>query len=636
MSGLFDYSNERMKNMEYCLIEKWHSGCSLPPDSKAVAVNPNASYQLDKAGINYVTFGDYFSSGEIRGNTDSYLDSIVLWVKEFDLFIMKLFPDAENFKVGLPSLYFFDIKYMVDHIILSSRVLNRFIEITKPSKIWFVPQIYGEDKIGPKEYFQFGESSFLRLIRLICRERKISFEQLNVEERSSISSISEYKNTSWEEIIKKVAYGFLRNLKTVYIRYSPLIFYPKTSSRIKGNIFITRETFYTSGFYRDCHRAGFHFFIKNNNDIVELTLLPKKHKIKDDKTKPSYFTHGINLDSAINELMRSSIMKWINNECGVDVSSVFYLRFKNYLSKVFPETINCIKEYVQFYNKYKIDFVVCPILSTVEDFAAVAAAKASTSTKSVCLFHGVDAFEHKSRYFREFCNFDYFFVSTFGEVENIRRLATLFYDKSIKVNEYDYFRGPISRKYRNKIGRHYSKTNKPVVLYIPICRKERFSLAIERGPSLQWDYLKWHKALIKYFSSRKDFHFIWKALLDISDRGDSIADILRDTPVSNITFSTGTLGKWFCKADRALCDIPSTAFYECIFSGLPVLAMYNPNDQKLHEDAYVNYGSSLKPYSSIEEGINIIEQFLNSKPEKYIVSLPENNVSIPDILLKEE
>lgn len=619
--------------MEYCLIEKWGSGCVLPEGSKAVALTPIASYQLDKAGISYVTFGDYFSSGQIRGDTDSYLKSQVLWFKEFDEFVMKLFPEAKEFKLKLPSLYFHNIKYMVDCVILSSRILNRFIEITKPSKIWFLPEIYGEDKVGCWIYFTFGASSFFRLAPLICRRENIPFEQLKFKQSDTVSAQNGYR--------KRVNLSFkatflmkLRAIKKKFLRCACLFYgfnlvYRKNAT----NTFIVKELRYTGYFYKDAKRAGFNIYYKNGDCVYKLNWFQLRFKINFADIENAVLEKEIDFKLAADNLVNGKIMKWVNEQCGLDVSFMLYPTFKFFLEEVFVETIVRIKKYVQFYDKYKIDFVISYLLSTVDDFAAVAAARIAKATKSVSFFHGVDALEFKSRYFSEYCHFDYFFVSTAGEAENIKSLANLFHDKMIKVSEYSYLRDDLLLKHKVASNKSLARSAKPLVLYIPIMRVERMNMPIEKAQSLQWDYFKWHKALIKYFSSRKDFHFVWKSLLLYFDRGDTIADMIKDAKSSNITYSMESLREWFPKADRVICDIPSTAFYECIFNKIPVLSLYRPDDQKLHSDAYRSCGLSLQPYFTVEEGISVIEKYLDSKVDNYIVSLPSSNVFIPEVLL---
>ena len=157
-----------------------------------------------------------------------------------------------------------------------------------------------------------------------------------------------------------------------------------------------------------------------------------------------------------------------------------------------------------------------------------------------------------------------------------------------------------------------SRYKKPLMVFAPIMRTNRMHMPIQPTQRLQWDYFKWHYALIDLFESRRDYFFIWKAL-PARFQKDTITLLLRDK--KNIKYDTGSLvNYWYERADRVLCDVPSMAFMECVMIGIPVLALYNPFAEKVMSD----YGASLQPYTSIEEGLRLVNRFLDSGPQEYI------------------
>jgi len=625
------------ETMEYCLAEKWGCGYKLPENCKAVALTPNASYQLDKAGIDYATFGDYFSSGEAWEDTDSYLESQAFWIKEFDEFAQELFPDAKKLKIKLASLYFENIRYMVDCIILSSRILSKFIREAKPAKIWFVPEVYGEDRLSLRDSFAFGESQFYRLAPIICKQENVPFEKLAPESENCIATDTDKKslfNTAKKQklSLKEKSLAKLKLAKKPLSRYLCLFSaFAFIKDKKIGNVLVVRESSFVNAFYRDCKKYGFGVYYKQNGFIYKLDWFPSlaDTSFKDMEYKSS--GRGINFPAAVNNFTEGAIMRWINEEAGVDVSSLLYSRIQFFLEDVFAETLFRIKKYLAFYSKHHIDFVISYTLSGIDDHAAVAAANVSATTKCIYFSHGADALGIKTRYFTDYCFFDYLFVSTPCEVSYIRDLAALFHNERIIIEEYDHFRNQFER-YRKPIDKNLDKRNKQVVLFVPIIREERIDLPIERGQLLQWDYFKWHNALIEYFSARKDCHFIWKSLPQGYDRGDTIQEILDDKDSRNIEFSSCRLADCFTKVDKVICDIPSTAFFECIFAGLPTVALYVPKDQDIQNKAHIDYKKSIQPYANIKEGLKAVEEFLNSDPQEYIVPQSRGKIFVPDFL----
>lgn len=629
--------------MEYCLIEKWGDGYILPKNCKAIALTPEASYLLKKNEIEFEVLEAFYSFGEVCGDTERYLFSQLSWFKEFDKLVKDFFPEAKELNLNLASLFFYNIKYLVDQIILSSRIINKFIEVVKPSKIWFSPMIYGEDKINRWYWFYFGKSSFFRIIELICRQRGISFNLLIPERKVERLIDSNFKKSLvmvfsgcidiknfMKKILPKQILNFVIDFKQYFLLYRCLCINYLFTYQKKCNILILNgKNYIIYNFCKEANRYGFKLFFKRKNKIYSLLRVQKINFGKIGEIK-----NQIKIDYSAYKFIDEKLMGWVKNQCGFDVSEILNSRFRYLIQELFPQTIVRIKSFIDFYNNNKIDFVVSNVLFSDEDFAAVAATRMSNSTKSVGFCHGVDGFEAKPRFFMEYNLFDLYFASTSGEVEHIKELSNLFNSSRPLVYEYSYLRNYfyVKTKKRTSNGKSNVK-KKPVVLFIPIMIKTRPNMPIEKAFPLTMEFVKYHYALIDYFSLRNDYHFIWKALPQTFERGDVVPLILRNRSIKNITYSSTQLNKWLALADRVICDAPSTAFFECIFSRLPVLSFYRPRDQKLREDAYHIFGPSLQPYFSLEEWFKIIEEFLNNDPQKYIVSLPQKEVSVPNILI---
>ncbi len=625
--------------MKYCLIEKWHADYSLPRECKVVPLTTEASDSLEKCGVDYVTFQEYFSSGEVRGDTDGYLDSQRVWFREFDRFVWSVFPEAEKMKVRLPSLYFYNIKHLVDCAVLTARIINKFLDVVKPDKVWFIPKIRGSGKMHRWYWYSFDRSAFAHLLEPLCRKRGIAFEELYADQ--------EQPPTLKEDTVKPFAgimkvkglftsriRGFLKTAREVCAQYPYFVFFSKHK---KGSILVVNVKNYLYDFCRDCRKNGFSVFLKNGDYVRKPSLFPAKEKIGPGKSSGAKYPNGPDKDSVMDGFIRSGVMDWINERCGLDVSSMMYPRFKYVLCDVFPETLSCIKSFVDFYNRNNIDFVVNYSLSSEDEFAAAAAAAISDSTKSVGFSHGTDAYEAKPRFFLEYNHYDFYFVNTKAEADHIKGLADGYGFSKPSAHEYPYFRKRFSRiaekRSRAERLKKTRKQDKPIVLFAPVMRTERMHMPIVNTQPLQWDYFRWHYALIDYFASRSDFRFVWKALLQPLGFGDTIRDLLQDKRYGNISFSSDKLSEWMIAADRILCDVPGGAFYESIFSGIPTLAFYRPKDQELRKDAYHVFGPSLQPYSTIEDGIKAVEDFLDSAPKRYIVTIPQERSSVPGILM---
>lgn len=621
--------------MEYYLIENFKSSITIPSGCKAVALTPMACYQLEKCGINYTTFYDYFLTNEIRGDADKYWDSQHQWFGEFDKFIRSKYPAAREMNVSLATLYSVNIKNLVDTVIMAVRILNRFIDLAQPTKIWFIADIQGEDKVERKKWFSYGESIFCRVIERICETRGVEYSRFVIKyDNNAQDNLGKSNKTALRNIIMEKTWAFFRALNKWYYENPYLFFYFPYGEKTRANILAFKGVDFVYEFCKDCRKKGFNIFIKNGDYVYKPGLVPRKLLLKGNKDERGDEGMMAEHDFILYELMHSRIMGWINEQCKLDVSDILCSRFEFLICDLFPKTLERIKELINFYKEHKIDYIVNYSLSMDDDFAAVAAAKVSENTKSVGLAHGADALTSPHRYIGEYYHYDFYFMSTADEVDNVKILAKIHGDIDAHVSEYTHFRTRLSEKAKvKKVMKLFSKKDKPIILFAPMMYSQRINMLMEKGHPLQWDYFKLYTALIEYFISRNDYYFIWKAHWPSSEPEiDPIKQRLKNRGASNITYSSSTLEGWLSCADKLLFDCPSTAFYKGLFVGKPTLSLFSRGDQEIRKGAVEILGDSLKPYSTIREALDIVDKFVDDDPNKYIVSMAQNNVYIPDIL----
>ena len=525
----------------------------------------------------------------------------------------------KTLNIDLPELYFYNIKYLVDQIILTSRMLDGFLEKARPTKVWFYSQVFGKDHFNRWFWFYYGESSFSRMIDSICEKKQIKLEK-KIINATYTKSENPFQNGNTilskikQLIPKSIKNGIKSSKNNMEIALRP------SFNKKKKTILIIKSTGFVQEFCKDAVVNGYEIKYFNEK-MLDNSSIPVD---KNTNFKADYFKN-------------SNLMEWINDQCELDTYDIIKDRFDYIVDSLFPDTLSMIISFISLYEKEKIDIVLNYSLGTEIDFAAAMAAKINHSTKSVGFYHGMDAFKTSFRYFMEFKHFDIYFSSTTGEVEHIIALSDQFENQSKSIiSEYPYLRNKVI-KLRNNSIQPLDNSKKPIVLYLPIMRKIRSNMPIDLSIPFTMSLLKWHMALIDYFSSQKDNHFIWKAYLHYPFNYDPIKNYIEKKNIENLTFSNTNIQNWLPRADRVICDVPSTAYFEASLAGKPVITFFDQDIQQFRESVFDTFGSSIKSFNNIDEGLKIIDEFLHDESGKYIVDIEkliDTNASVFDVLEK--
>ncbi len=617
--------------MRYTLIEDWTPDTTLPEDTIHVALTQHAISQLRKQSVPYVTLEDFYTSGEIRGDVDHFLHEQLGWFADLDSYFQKLYPLAAELQVDLASLYYYWIKYAVDNVILTTRILKRFLTVTAPDKIFFIHTAAPADEIEHILSFRNMESTYSLLIRQICENKNIAFQRItNPMTEGAAEQKKTFKVPGWFALLKEKAryvHNSLRNFKHLRKTTRPII----EEKRVK--VFLLKSSYYILDFCREARDRGFEFYVLEGNHIIRYDAFRRKKVLDIDRDFISDVVTDEVYCQAVAGKGFSEIFNWINSQCGLDGISALASRLKKFSEDVCPRILALIPGFIKFYQEHQIDYVATPSIWSLEDHAAIAAARKTPHTKSVGFNHGIDAFEAKSRFFKVTRFYDYFFVSTREEMEHEHQMVQEFGYERPRVYPAKYFTNKCAEitKLRSS-NLNYRIQGKPVAVFVPIMCVPWPNRPVELTQPFPMEYVKWHLALSDFMAQQKKWHFIWKGLFQPNQEFDLMDDYIKQNKYDNVSFQSGDLSQWLSVASRVVCDSPSTAYFEAMLSGVPVLSLYRPQDQRLRANAIKTYGVTLAPYSSIDEGLKKVREFLKCDSAKFLVPIQEFASKAPDIL----
>lgn len=618
--------------MKTYLIEAYSQKLKFEKGSNVIALTPNVCYELDKTGIKYSILEDYYGKAEILKEEDNYFTSQLIWYDGLDKFLFRIFPTARKMKLKLARHYYLFLKNMVDSIVVRSKTLSGFIERTEPASIVYVSNKWEEDTIDFTLFFRGSESLFSRLIPIICSKHSVPFSRIVIKGGASI------KNSPIIRIEKlKGKFRTNKYVKNIWLfyKYGTGVSIISSLFRRKDtlNIFLLKSGYGSEELIKDLIRRGHRVFLKSGEKILKYSPfgISQYCKIKKNnnyaKIQPEFEGNWRKIKEYLNN--QTKLLDWINQNCGVDVSTIILPRLQYFIGIICPKILSLIDAYVQFYNDDDINFVITPHRWYPDEFAAISATKYSKTTKSVCIQHGNEVFAYKP-WDIELWPYDIFFVTNKEIAEYFKKRINLYNDYALQTVPSLSYRlnkvVDISRKKKFRVKKGRRKT----LIYVPT--------------SLGWDtirlgskyddvwYYRWQCALLKLFASKQDFLFIWKGIPTSNKIYNPIPNVIYDQKYYNIEYATNPFIQWIKTADLVLLDYPSTALYEAAVAKLPVMSLCNTSFYVIRNSAAELFGNSLQPFSNIREALDKVMEFLNASSNEFLVSIPCSEKSMLDIL----
>ena len=617
--------------MKYYLVEAYSTELKFENNSHVVALTPLAAYELDKAGIKYSILEDYYDEAEFLKEEEAYFYDQLAWFDKFDNFLFEIFPEAKIKNLKLATSYYFYIKSMLDSLILRCKIIDIFITKCKPNSIVCISCSWKEDSISSAEYpllFRKSQSLFSRLTPMFCKKYDIDFQRIILEGTEGLENV--YIGN--KGVITKIKNSLktkkhVNNLWHYYKIFSVSDIFPRPFKNHKSNMFFLKTPGFVKDIMKEAKKEGHGVYYKRDNDIIKQYFLC--HKVM--RHIYSNFTSSSEQDikNFPKAIEKTNILSWVNDYCGINISAILLPRLLYFINNFCPQVISLVDKYKRFYDENKIDIVFTPHMVSVDEYASIIAARYTEKTRSACLQHGDGAFALKMWDFGEYSPYHIYFTTNYEKEEYIKH-RIVFGNFNTKVFQY-----PNRIRVLPKVSRPKSKpgrqTAKKTVVYVPIMYQWDNTFWVESRVPDTW-YFSWHKELIKFFGSRKDFNFIWKGIPASNDIYDPIPNLLNDRGYKNIKYATEPFVKWIKKADLVLLDYPSTALHEAAVSGLPVMSLYFAPFNVVRESAIELFGKSLQPFSSFDEGIAKIDGFLNSHSDEFIVSIPYSETSVVETL----
>lgn len=615
--------------MKTYLVEAWSSEVEFDSGSTIVALTPEVCYQLDKAGIEYSIIEDYYDEADLTALEDEYYKSQLQWIDSFDEFLQNNVKELKELNLRLGWEYYYYLKTMVlDPLYLRCYTLNKLFKVVKPSTVVFISYPPKETPLNFRLQYD-GKSYYSQVIPILCRENNISLTPIVLEQddrnltelkfADASASTGLRRNLGRLEIVRKI-YSISR-----YFSQMPLL--PKRPNREKLKILMLKLDYGGAEVVKDALRNGHIIYELSDDFILKYTPIGLRRHLNL-KAKYKEVASSDNIwESTANLLEGDDLIKWINERCQMDVSAVVLPKLRYFISKVCPEILGYFKVFTQFYQNEKISFAFTPTRDSSTEFAAIAATRHYSHTKSVSICHGDDIFANKFWNVMELAHFNIHIAQKIELAEYFRHQCAA---NNIPTEIYSSLPLLSNLKRISYLrGKQKGNTKKRIVYLPTILMGDTRRIDGASYPDT-W-YYKFQRSLIEYFSSQGEYIFIWKGLPKSDAVYNPIPDFIMDNNFANIEIATNPFTEHLFSADRVICDYPSTGFYESIAAGVPAICLYH-SAFIVRKSAADYFGNLLKLFSDTAEAMKHIDEFLNSDPELYKATIETGDDSVLKIL----
>ena len=556
-----------------------------------ISLTPEVSYRLYQQSIPFSIPEDFLSPNELFSNVAEYSPLWFEWLDSLDNELLRHFDKLNYLGVKPAFLYGYYLQFVTDPFVVRALKLKAIFDRLKPASVKFYSNTEQEHPIDYQLYLK-GCSVTSLLLSLFSKKYGFLYDHEKVSDQHASkrpNAIPSILLRFFKKIVRNFIYD-IRNLPRRFMKRESVLLL-RCSSR-----FVDLE-----------HRAR-----ASGYRIL--------YKLRKTEERGNFCEHkkDIDIDFGLEKL---------TNFSGIDFSSLIEDRLEYFVKVICPTLEREIVNYIEIIKKEKIRFVIIPAKTNFSDFAIMAAASVSPKCLAVQFFHGYTTFALKIWKFTEQpCNL---WLTDSMEIANYFK-EEIFTNKTVLVEETPIF----TKKYDALKQRHLANrkvSSKPVVLYIPtLYRSDHIRLDAAGDYSDTW-YFRYHTELLKYFSSEKEFDFIWKGFPTGGSVAEPISGIIKEQGIHNVTFTDGKLVKCILQSDFTIHDYPSTPLYEATLIGVPTICLYHDSLQ-IRNSAIEFWGQITKPFSTTEQAIEMIRSFLRDDPKKYLKDIPINDNNLFEIL----
>jgi hypothetical protein len=581
-------------------------GYSLAEPGSVVALSANAIEACHRAGVASCVLDDLTSRPDICRRPDAYLRWQLDWLKRLD---------AASQLNGVVQACANLIIPPVDSLVITSRMLAGAVEALAPEGITYV------GRTGPVESTEYhnGHLQFwpalgdtplaARLLPLIAEARSLSFAAHAVDGRitssvpapSAIARLRRHLSRSvgpYRRAYRRRWAGRAQRRSTLllwYAGYGVRQFARDERAAGRDTTFITRGG------------SSFH--------VIDPGMPPRRGRSR-------------RIDMAVppaSELAPAlvAMLDEIDEWTGVPgAARILESRLSLFLRGICFTVSEAASRAMREFSLYGIERVAAANPSSLEEFACLIAAR-NVHLPRVLLQHGDHLLRYDSWLVTETQNFEELAASDPTMDDDLRAAGARLGVTPPRVTNYSPRTTALHEDARSKGG---TACHENAVCYVPA-----FLLGDSRSINgCNFDdawYHRWHLRVLDLMSSRPDLRFVWKGLPSSDQAVDPVPSIIAERRLDNVAYESLPFLKVVSGVNRVFTDFPSTALYESVHLGKPVLALTFPRFFSIRPSAAARFAPVLRECDDEDEALRHIRGFIDADPTPWV--LPQQILASP-------
>lgn len=609
------------KELRYYLLEEYTDSIDLN-GGNIVALSPQAAFSLDAQGLNYSILEDYYDEDKLRSGEDKYFSLQLEWIDGLDNIIKDNLEFCRTFNINLlRNIFYLPFKYIVDHTIIETYILRKFIERTRPGEIVYVYN--SRKRKHPKNLHQWineGNNFYKEILSIMALKHGFSISDVDIADKKARNVRTPVKNDN----LRRMYLPVKQITKSTYLavkhnKFSLLLRNKKRNINGLNVLFLHSGCHPHDFLIKDFLQKGANIFVKESSSVFSENRLFRARVLSLDKTDRDKELIS-KLRSEITKAMpalytKGRLLDWISGQCSMDIAPILMPFMEHLFGETAVNTIIESGKISDFCKNNKINFVVARAGTDSDSISGLLAANCVKDVKSVCFQHGCYALDFKMLHITEAGMFDIYFASDDLSEKYFKEESPSYIKNRCLVFQEPYI-------FQN-IGKIKKKDNADIagnILYIPVNHSYFLRCFNNTDYSATW-YYKFQKELIDFFATKKSFKFVYKQPPGHRWCIESIIAYIKRKGYKNIIVEKGAISKYLRNAEKVIIDSLSTPLFEVAAFGVPTLAIFKKY-VPVWKPAMEHFGKTVQTFDGMQENLDKIEKFLYSNSQDHSVSLP--------------